>query len=155
TPLALRAKARRLKSQYGIKAVFVDYMQLMSSGSNRIESRQQEITEISRYYKALARELEVPVVVISQLNRSPEGREGHKPRMSDLRESGSIEQDADVVILLHREDYYHKNEEGYQEDNTAEVIIAKQRNGPTGSVKLVFRERLTMFENASFAQEPF
>jgi replicative DNA helicase len=155
TPLALRAKARRLKSQYGIKAVFVDYMQLMSVGSGRVESRQQEITEISRYFKALARELEVPVVVISQLNRSPEGREGHRPRMSDLRESGSIEQDADVVILLHREDYYHKNEEGYQEDNTAEVIIAKQRNGPTGSIKLVFRERLTRFENASFAQEPF
>ncbi len=155
TPLALRAKARRLRSQYGIKAVFIDYMQLMSSGSKRVESRQQEITEISRYFKALARELEVPVVVISQLNRSPEGREGHRPRMSDLRESGSIEQDADVVILLHREDYYHKNEEGYQEDNTAEVIIAKQRNGPTGSVKLVFRERLTKFENASFAQEPF
>jgi replicative DNA helicase len=155
TPLALRAKARRLKSQYGIKAVFVDYMQLMSVGSGRVESRQQEITEISRYFKALARELEVPVVVISQLNRSPEGREGHRPRMSDLRESGSIEQDADVVMLLHREDYYHKNEEGYQEDNTAEVIIAKQRNGPTGSIKLVFRERLTRFENASFAQEPF
>ena len=155
TPLALRAKARRLKSQYGIKAVFVDYMQLMSVGSGRVESRQQEITEISRYMKALARDLEVPVVVISQLNRSPEGREGHRPKMSDLRESGSIEQDADVVILLHREDYYHKNEEGYQEDNTAEVIIAKQRNGPTGSIKLVFRERLTRFENASFAQEPF
>jgi len=156
TPLALRAKARRLKSQYGIKAVFVDYMQLMSVGSGRVESRQQEITEISRYFKALARELEVPVVVISQLNRSPEGREGHKPRMSDLRESGSIEQDADVVMLLHREDYYRKNEEDpTPPDNIAELIIAKQRNGPTGSIKLVFREKLTRFENESFAQEPF
>ncbi len=155
TPLVLRAKARRLKSQYGIKAIFVDYLQLMSVGSGRVESRQQEITEISRYFKALARELEVPVVVISQLNRSPEEREGHRPRMSDLRESGSIEQDADVVMLLHREDYYRKIEEDPNLDNTAEVIIAKQRNGPTGSVKLVFRERLARFENTSFAEEPF
>ena len=88
-------------------------------------------------------------MVLSQLNRSPEGREGHRPRMSDLRESGSIEQDADVVMLLHREDYYHRGEENYQQNNTAELIIAKQRNGPTGSVKLTFREKLTRFENAS------
>ena len=119
----------------------------------RVESRQQEISAISRYIKALAGELDVPVVVLSQLNRSPEGREGHRPRMSDLRESGSIEQDADVVMLLHREDYYHRGEKDHQFDNTAEIIIAKQRNGPTGSVNMIFREEFTRFENASFVQE--
>jgi replicative DNA helicase len=151
-PLELRAKARRLKSQHDIQCIFVDYLQLMHLGG-RVESRQQEITTISRYIKALARELNIPVVVLSQLNRSPEGREGHKPRMSDLRESGSIEQDADVVILLHREDYYHRGEEDYIQDNNAELIIAKQRNGPTGVVSLVFREKYTRFENASFVEE--
>ncbi len=150
TPLELRAKARRLKSAHGIRCILVDYLQLMHIDSRKIESRQQEITTISRYLKALARELDVPVVVLSQLNRSPEGREEHRPRMSDLRESGSIEQDADVVMLLHREDYYHpRGEEGYEPDNTAEVIIAKQRNGPTGTVKLMFREKCTRFENLS------
>ena len=149
TPLELRAKARRLRSAHGIRCILVDYLQLMHIDSKKIESRQQEITTISRYLKSLARELDVPVVVLSQLNRSPEGREDHRPRMSDLRESGSIEQDADVVMLLHREDYYHRGEEGYEPDNTAEVIIAKQRNGPTGSVKLMFREKCTRFENLS------
>jgi len=149
TPLEIRAKARRLRSSYGIRCILVDYLQLMHIGTNRVESRQQEISAISRYLKSLARELNAPVVVLSQLNRSPEGREGHRPRMSDLRESGSIEQDADVVMLLHREDYYHRGEEGYEADNTAEVIIAKQRNGPTGTVKLTFREKCTRFENLS------
>jgi len=151
TPLELRAKARRLKSQHDIKCVFVDYLQLMSAGSSRIENRQQEITTISRYLKALARELNIPVVVISQLNRSPEGREDHLPRMSDLRESGSIEQDADVVMLLHREDYYRKEGE---KDNSAKLIIAKQRNGPTGTVDLTFLDRFTRFGSASSADEP-
>ena len=154
TPLELRAKSRRLKSLYDIRCVMVDYLQLMHVGSGKVESRQQEITTISRYLKALARELNIPVVVMSQLNRSPEGREGHKPRMSDLRESGSIEQDADVVILLHREDYYHRGDKEYEPDNKADLIIAKQRNGPTGSVELIFRERFTRFENASYAEEP-
>jgi replicative DNA helicase len=104
TPLMLRAKARRLKSQHDIQCVIIDYLQLMNIGTGRVESRQQEITAISRYLKALARELDVPVIVLSQLNRAAENREGHRPRMSDLRESGSIEQDADVVMLLHRED---------------------------------------------------
>ena len=149
TPLELRAKARRLKSKHDIRCVVVDYLQLMHLGSGRIESRQQEITTISRYIKALARELNIPVIVLSQLNRSPEGREGHRPRMSDLRESGSIEQDADVVMLLHREDYYHRGQDDYEPNNTAELIIAKQRNGPTGTVKLTFREKITKFENAS------
>ena len=155
TPLALRGKARRLVNRYNIRCILVDYLLLMSSGTGRSESRQQEITLISRYIKALARELDIPVVVLSQLNRSPEGREGHLPRMSDLRESGSIEQDADVVMLLHREDYYHRGEKDYEGDNKAELIIAKQRNGPTGSVNLIFREKFTRFANASFAKEPF
>ena len=147
TPLELRAKARRLKSRHDIRCIIVDYLQLMHLGG-RVESRQQEITTISRYIKALARELNIPVVVLSQLNRSPEGRLDHKPRMSDLRESGSIEQDADVVMLLHREDYYHR-EPDYVPNNKAELIIAKQRNGPTGVVELIFREKFTRFENAS------
>ncbi|MBN1804896.1 MAG: replicative DNA helicase [Sedimentisphaerales bacterium] len=154
TPLELRAKARRLKSKHDIRCILVDYLQLMNLGSGRIESRQQEITTISRYIKSLARELDIPVIVLSQLNRSPEGREGHRPRMSDLRESGSIEQDADVIILLHREDYYKRNEDSYEPNNTAELIIAKQRNGPTGTVKLTFREKITRFENASRMEEP-
>ncbi|MBN1795275.1 MAG: replicative DNA helicase [Sedimentisphaerales bacterium] len=155
TPLELRAKARRLKARYDIKCILIDYLQLMSLGVGRIESRQQEITTISRYIKAMARELDIPVVVLSQLNRSPEGREGHRPRMSDLRESGSIEQDADVVMLLHREDYYHRGQDDYQETNSAEVIIAKQRNGPTGNVQLSFMEKYTRFKNLSHAEEPF
>ena len=154
TPLELRAKARRLKSQHDIRCIIVDYLQLMHMGSGRVESRQQEITSISRYTKALARELNIPVVVLSQLNRAPEGREGHRPRMSDLRESGSIEQDADVVILLHREDYYHRSDENYQETNRAELIIAKQRNGPTGIVELIFMEKYTRFGSVSYVEEP-
>ena len=162
TPLELRAKARRLKSQYDIKCVFIDYLQLMHMGT-RVESRQQEITTISRYLKALARELSIPVIVLSQLNRSPEGRTDHLPRMSDLRESGSIEQDADVVMLLHREDYYHSGDKEYEPNNIANIIIAKQRNGPTGTVDLTFLDRFTKFGNASFVsdastalqQEPF
>lgn len=152
TPLELRAKARRLKSQYDIKCVFVDYLQLMHMGT-RVESRQQEITTISRYLKALARELSIPVVVLSQLNRSPEDRTGNLPRMSDLRESGSIEQDADVVMLLHREDYYHRGEKDYTPNNSAKLIIAKQRNGPTGDVDLTFLDRFTKFGNASFVDD--
>jgi replicative DNA helicase len=154
TPLELRGKARRLRSRYGIKCVFIDYLQLMSLGG-KIESRQQEVSEISRYLKALARELEIPVIVLSQLNRSPEGREGHRPRMSDLRESGSIEQDADVVVLLHREDYYHRGEQDYQETNSAEIIIAKQRNGPTDTIELNFNGTFTRFGNKTRVQEPF
>jgi replicative DNA helicase len=153
TPLELRAKARRLKSQRDIRCVIIDYLQLMHLGG-RVESRQQEITTISRYLKALARELNIPVVVLSQLNRAPEGREDHLPRMSDLRESGSIEQDADVVILLHREDYYHGGEKDYQPTNLARLIIAKQRNGPTGAIDLTFLDKFTRFGSVSFASEP-
>jgi replicative DNA helicase len=157
TPLELRAKSRRLKSQHKIQCVIVDYLQLMHLGTSRVESRQQEVSTISRYLKSLARELNVPVVVVSQLNRAPEERTGHRPMMSDLRESGSIEQDADVVILLHREDYYGRSEPNYVPDNNAELIIAKQRNGPTGMVKLHFFERFTRFKDASSnnIEEPY
>ena len=123
----------------------------MSSGS-RSESRQVEVSEISRGIKAMARELDVPVVCLSQLNRAAEQREGHRPRMSDLRESGSIEQDADVIMMLHREEYYHQGDDDWNEANPdkrglAELIIAKQRNGPVGDLKLTFLQEITRFEN--------
>ena len=140
TVLEVRAKARRLKAQYDIQLVAVDYLQLMES--SREENRQQEISVISRRLKSLARELKIPVIAVSQLNRSVESREGHRPRMSDLRESGSIEQDADVIVLLHRDNYYDPDK-----DNTAELIIAKQRNGPTGVVKLTFLSHFMRFES--------
>ena len=139
--LELRAKARRLKLQHNIQMIIVDYLQLMEG--RKAENRQQEISGISRGLKALARELEVPVIAVSQLNRSVETREGHTPRMSDLRESGSIEQDADVIILLHREDYYDPTKRPGEVD----LNIAKQRNGPTGKVKLTFRREILRFEN--------
>ncbi len=139
--LELRAKARRLKLQHNIQMIIVDYLQLMEA--RKAENRQQEISGISRGLKALARELEVPVIAVSQLNRSVETREGHTPRMSDLRESGSIEQDADVIILLHREDYYDPTKRPGEVD----LNIAKQRNGPTGRVKLTFRREILRFEN--------
>jgi replicative DNA helicase len=131
----------------------IDYMQLMDNPGP--ESRQQQISEISRGIKAVARELMVPVIALSQLNRGSENRDGHRPRMSDLRESGSIEQDADVVALLHREDYYRLQEPDFVPDNIAEVIIAKQRNGPTGTVRLAFNNKSTRFENLSTQADPF
>ncbi len=166
SPLELRAKARRLKLQQDIQLVVVDYLQLMHVAG--VESRVQEVGQISRHLKALARELNVPVIAMSQLNRSPEGREGHRPRMSDLRESGNIEQDADVVIMLHRESYYKQAADkeagesaagfspGSEDvDNVAELIITKQRNGPTGTVKLSWIPEWTRFENLSKAPEAF
>jgi replicative DNA helicase len=147
TPLELRAKARRLKLQHDVKCIMIDYMQLMDNPGP--ESRQQQISEISRAVKSVARDLNIPVICLSQLNRMTEGREGHRPRMSDLRESGSIEQDADVVMLLHREDYYRMSEQDFQPDNIAEIIVAKQRNGPTGTIKLTFDNRTTRFNNLS------
>ncbi len=140
--LELRAKARRLKSQHGISLVILDYLQLMDE-SSQAENRQQEVSVISRSIKALARELHVPVIAVSQLSRAPERRESFRPRLSDLRESGSLEQDADVVLLLFREDYYNPMDEN---KGVAEVIIAKQRNGPTGTVKLAFIKEYTRFE---------
>src|SRR5688500_1373406 len=153
TILALRATARRLKLQHDIKCIMIDYMQLMDNPG--VESRQQQISEISRGVKAVARELNIPVICLSQLNRASEGRDGHRPRMSDLRESGSIEQDAYVIMLLHREDYYRMSDPDFQPDNIAEVIIAKQRNGPTGTVKLTFLNRTSRFENLSTQADPF
>jgi replicative DNA helicase len=153
TIMDLRAKARRLKMQHDIRLIMIDYMQLMDNPG--VESRQQQISEISRGIKAVARELNVPVIALSQLNRGSENRDGHRPRMSDLRESGSIEQDADVIALLHREDYYRMSEPDFVPDNIAEVIIAKQRNGPTGTVKLAFMNKSTRFENLSTQADPF
>jgi replicative DNA helicase len=153
TILDLRAKARRLKLQHDVKCIMIDYMQLMDNPG--VESRQQQISEISRGIKSVARELNIPVLALSQLNRQSEGRDGHRPRMSDLRESGSIEQDADVIMLLHREDYYRMAEPDFTPDNIAEIIIAKQRNGPTGTVKLTFLNKTTRFENLSSHADPF
>jgi len=153
TILDLRAKARRLVQQHGIKLIMIDYMQLMDNPGP--DSRQQQISEISRGIKGVARELNVPVLCLSQLNRASEGREGHRPRMSDLRESGSIEQDADVIMLLHREDYYRMGEVDFQPDNIAEIIIAKQRNGPTGLVKLAFQSNCTRFVNLASGADPY
>lgn len=139
----MRSKARRLKLEHGLGMIVIDYLQLMS-GRGRIESRQQEISEISRSLKALARELNVPVVTLSQLSRAPEARTDHRPMLSDLRESGAIEQDADVVMFLYRDEYYNPDSE---KKNIAEVIIAKQRNGPTGTVELVWLGQFTKFVN--------
>lgn len=147
--LELRAKARRLKSMHQIDLIVVDYLQLMTS-SSRVESRQQEISDISRSLKALAKELSVPVIAISQLSRAPERREDYKPRLSDLRESGAIEQDADLVMLLFREEYYDPKDTNR---GVAEVNIAKQRNGPVGATKLVFLSEYAKFENLSKQEE--
>jgi replicative DNA helicase len=141
--MELRAKARRLKAQQGIKLIILDYLQLMR-GSGDAENRQQEISDISRSLKALARELNLPVVAISQLSRAVEARTDHRPQLSDLRESGAIEQDADVVVLILREEYYNPTPDN---QGIAEIIIAKQRNGPVGSLKLVFIKEYTRFEN--------
>ncbi|MBU1998854.1 MAG: replicative DNA helicase [Candidatus Omnitrophota bacterium] len=143
--MELRAKARRLKASYDIQMIILDYLQLMrGSGNASAESRQQEISDISRSLKALARELNVPIIGISQLSRAVESREGHRPQLSDLRESGAIEQDADVVVLLLREEYYKPTPEN---EGIAEINIAKQRNGPVGQVKLTFIKEYTKFEN--------
>ena len=158
TLLQMRTKARRMVSSHGVQAIFIDYLQLLSSGK-RAESRQVEVSDISRGVKAMARELGVPVICLSQLNRGPEDRTGNRPRMSDLRESGSIEQDADVVMLLHREDYYHKDDADWVADNpelvgVAELIISKQRNGPTGVVKMSWISASTKFRDHSGARPP-
>lgn len=142
--LEMRAKTRRLfTEQKKLDLIVVDYLQLMS-GSKRTESRQQEVSQISRELKSLAKELQVPVVALSQLSRAPEARNPPRPMMSDLRESGSIEQDADVVAFIYREDYYKPTEENA---GIAELLISKQRNGPTGTVKLAFLKEFTRFEN--------
>jgi replicative DNA helicase len=145
TMTRLRAKARRLKSRMDIQLVVVDYLQLLTMGS-RMESRQLEISMLSSSLKQLARELKIPVIALSQLNRAVEQRQDKKPLMGDLRESGSIEQDADAILLLYRKEYYFPDDVGIK--GTAEVIVAKNRNGPTGSVELNFHANMMRFDNA-------
>ena len=140
----LRSKCRKKKLESGLDLVIIDYLQLMSGSSRRSESRQQEISEISRSLKSLARELNAPVIALSQLSRACETRTDHRPMLSDLRESGAIEQDADVVMFLYRDDYYNKDTDN---PNVAEVIIAKQRNGPIGTINLVWMPEYTKFAN--------
>ncbi len=140
----LRSKCRKIKLEYGLSMVIVDYLQLMSGSGRSGDNRQQELSEISRSLKALAREIQAPVVALSQLSRACESRQDHRPMLSDLRESGAIEQDADVVMFLYRDDYYNKDTD---RPNVAEVIIAKQRNGPIGTVELLWRPEFTKFVN--------
>ncbi len=152
TVLGLRTRARRMASLYKIRCIIIDYLQLMTAPHAARESRQVEVSAISRGVKALARELKVPVICLSQLNRGPESRGDNRPRMSDLRESGSIEQDADVVMLLHREAYYHVGDQNWLSENEhklneTELIIAKQRNGPTDVVKLTWDSSTTRFKD--------
>ncbi|PYJ04861.1 MAG: replicative DNA helicase, partial [Verrucomicrobia bacterium] len=149
--LQLRAKARRMHQQHGIKLFVIDYLQLLHSTARRAENRQQEIADISNGIKALAKELKVPILVLSQLNRELEKDKNRKPRLSDLRESGSIEQDADVVALLYKPSNGDE-EEGSSPDQEAvpvNLLIAKQRNGPTGDVYLTFLKSCTRFESAA------
>jgi replicative DNA helicase len=146
--LEMRAKARRLKSEHGLSLLVVDYIQLMT-GRGRFENRTLELAAISRSLKGLAKELSVPIIVLSQLSRAPESRSDHRPQLSDLRESGALEQDADLVGLIYRDDVYNKDPNS-PDAGTAELIIAKQRNGPTGTVRLAFLREQTRF--ASLAQ---
>ena len=159
TVLQMRARARRMKERYDLQAIIIDYLQLLTAPHAARESRQVEVSTISRQIKALARELKLPIVFLAQLNRGAEQRERTRPRMSDLRESGSIEQDADVVMLLHREAYYHRgdpewdpkspefNPDNEDKLNLSELILAKQRNGPTGTVHLIWDNSITRFKN--------
>ncbi len=145
TVLEMRNKARRAAHEHDIGMIIVDYLQLISGGERYAGNRVQEVTEISRGLKTLARELEIPVVALAQLSRSVTGRDDPRPVLSDLRESGSIEQDADLVMMLHRVDYYHMNEEGYEPTNITELILAKHRHGPVGKVELYFHPELLRF----------
>ena len=146
--LEMRAKARRLKSEHGLHLLIIDYLQLMQ-GRGRFENRNLELASISRSLKGLAKELDVPVIALSQLSRAPESRSEHRPQLSDLRESGALEQDADVVLFIYREDQYDRKPEN---ENTAEVIVGKQRNGPVGTVRLAFLKEITRFENSTTTQ---
>ena len=151
--MQIRAKARRQAAEKGLDLLVVDYLQLITGGG-RFENRTQEVSYISRSLKSIAKELNVPVLALSQLSRAPEGRQGHLPQLSDLRESGSIEQDADVVLFLHRPDMYRR-QAGEEPEGKTELIVGKQRNGPTGRVNLVFLKPYALFENYTSDQEPF
>jgi len=142
----MRAKCRRLAAEHGLHLVIVDYIQLMQ-GRGRFENRTLELASISRSLKGLAKELRVPVVMLSQLSRAPESRSDHRPQLSDLRESGALEQDADVVLFIYREDQYADRNSPSDAQGVAELIVGKQRNGPTGVVKLAFIREFTRFEN--------
>jgi len=146
TPTEIRAKCRKLKMEKGLGLIIIDYLQLMSGGK-RIENRQQEISEISRSLKGIAREMNVPVIALSQLSRAVESRADKRPMLSDLRESGAIEQDADTVMFIYRDEYYNPGEDNAGQ---AEIIIAKQRSGPTGTVELTFVDRYTRFESKAW-----
>ena len=147
--LEMRAKARRLMAEHGLNLLIVDYIQLMQ-GRGRFENRTQELASISRALKGLAKELNVPVVALSQLSRAPEARSEHRPQLSDLRESGALEQDADLVLFIYREDQYRPTDEN---TGVAELIVGKQRNGPTGSVKLAFLKEYTRFETIDWQHQ--
>jgi replicative DNA helicase len=144
SPFEIRAKVRRMKARHGLDMIVVDYLQLMSM-KQKVDNRQQEVSEISKMLKGIAREMRIPVVALAQLNRGVEGRSDRRPMLSDLRESGSIEQDADVIMMLYREDYYDRDTPEIK--GLAEVIIGKQRNGPTGTVKVRWRPEFGLFEN--------
>ena len=144
TVFDVRAKCRRLKADKGLDLIVIDYLQLMT-GAQKAENKNLEVAGITKGLKAVAKDLDVPLVLLSQLSREPEKRGNHRPLLSDLRDSGSIEQDADVVIMLHREERYAPTDENR---GLAEAILAKQRNGPTGTVRLVFQERVVRFDNA-------
>ena len=147
TALEMRSKARRWKNENGLDLIIVDYLQLMQGSSKRAsDNRQQEMSDISRSLKGLARELNVPVIALSQLSRSVEQRTSKRPMLSDLRESGALEQDADIVCFIYRDDYYNPDTE---QKNVAELIVAKHRNGPVGTVPLYFRKDITRFEDLS------
>lgn len=146
TAMEIKNKCRRLKAECGLDLIIIDYLQLMTY-EGRAESRQQEITALSRFLKLLAREMDCPVIVLSQLSRAPEQRQDHRPILSDLRESGSIEQDADIVMFLYRDEYY--NPETTEKPNVCDVIIAKQRSGPTGTVELAWLGKYTRFVDKS------
>ena len=155
----MRAKSRRLYMEHGLDLLVVDYMQLMQGGSGRSDNRVQEMSEITRSIKGMARDLNVPVLAVSQMSRAIEMRSSHRPQLSDLRESGSIEQDADVVMFIYREDIYYTEEEWERQfsdrefpKNVAEIIVAKHRHGPVGGVKLLFRDHLLRFEAAPVEQ---
>ena len=149
----LRSKCRKYKLEHGLDIIIIDYLQLMTGSVGRSsESRQQEVSDISRQLKGLARELNVPVVSLSQLSRAVESRPDKRPMLSDLRESGAIEQDADVVMFIYRDEYYNKDSEFKKQ---AEIIIAKQRNGPVGTVNLAWLGEYTKFANLSRQEDSF
>ena len=152
TAMEMRSRARRLKAEHGLDLIVVDYLQLMQGSGKRNTSgdRQQEVSEISRSLKALARELNVPIIALSQLSRSVESRQVKRPMLSDLRESGSLEQDADIVMFLYREDYYNPETEN---KNITELIVAKHRNGPVGTVNLFFHKQFTKFVSLAKREE--